>query len=132
MIDSNEDRQEAAIYIFTIVTFCISPSLSFVSSVLGMNTSDVRNMDRSQWLFWVAAIPLTFSIVVICLLFTGGLLDLANWARKFLTQSFSERGHMAISFGTNRNDCCETCGMMYKPADRLRRKGTRESVLDDN
>lgn len=66
-IESNKDRQEAAILVFTIVTIIFLP-LSFVSSFLGMNTTDIRNMDTHQWLFWACAIPLTTVVVGLSLL----------------------------------------------------------------
>lgn len=72
MIDSNKDRQEAAIYAFTIVTIIFLP-LSFVSGFLGMNTSDMRTMSQKQWVFWAVAIPLTLIIVIISLLWAGEL-----------------------------------------------------------
>ena len=72
MIDSNKDRQEAAIYAFTIVTIIFLP-LSFVSGFLGMNTSDMRTMSQKQWVFWAVAIPLTLVIVIISLLWAGEL-----------------------------------------------------------
>jgi hypothetical protein len=65
-IETNKDKQEAAIILFTLVTVIFLP-LSFVSSVLGMNTSDVRNMEGTQWIFWIVAVPLTASIVVLSL-----------------------------------------------------------------
>ena len=81
MIDSNKDRQEAAIYVFTIVTIIFLP-LSFVSSFLGMNTSDIRDMQRGQWLFWAAAVPLTGIIICICSLFTGDIINFARSIRR--------------------------------------------------
>ena len=61
-IESNRDRQEGAILIFTIVTIIFLP-LSFVSSFFGMNTSDIRDMSRPQWAFWASAIPLTLIVL---------------------------------------------------------------------
>ena len=61
-IESNRDRQEGAILIFTIVTIIFLP-LSFVSSFFGMNTSDIRDMSRPQWVFWASAIPLTLIVL---------------------------------------------------------------------
>lgn len=78
MIDSNKDRQEAAIYIFTTVTVIFLP-LTFVAGVLGMNTNDIRNMTINQWVFWVTAIPFTVIVIGICLLFTGELSDIWLW-----------------------------------------------------
>ncbi|KAF2756787.1 hypothetical protein EJ05DRAFT_78037 [Pseudovirgaria hyperparasitica] len=69
-IDSNKDRQEAAIYAFTIVTIIFLP-LSFVAGFLGMNTTDVRDMELSQWVFWAAGVPLTVVIILISLLWAG-------------------------------------------------------------
>ncbi|KAI4251898.1 MAG: hypothetical protein LQ352_004583 [Teloschistes flavicans] len=57
-IESNRDRQEAAILVFTVVTIIFLP-LSFVSSFFGMNVNDIRSMGRSQWIFWASALPLT-------------------------------------------------------------------------
>ncbi|KAL8887704.1 MAG: hypothetical protein Q9215_004776 [Flavoplaca cf. flavocitrina] len=46
-IESNKDRQENAILIFTFVTIIFLP-LSFVSSFFGINTSDIRDMATPQ------------------------------------------------------------------------------------
>ncbi|THV45025.1 hypothetical protein BGAL_0541g00030 [Botrytis galanthina] len=72
VINTNKDRQENAIYIFTIVTIIFLP-LSTVASILGMNTNDVRNMEFTQWIFWAVALPLTVIIIALCLTWTGDL-----------------------------------------------------------
>lgn len=46
-VDLTKDRQEMAIYAFTIVTVIFLP-LSAVASVFGMNTADIRDMDLNQ------------------------------------------------------------------------------------
>jgi hypothetical protein len=69
-IRHNKDKQEAAIYVFTIVTI-IFPPISTVASVLGMNTRDIRNMDKPQWGFWAVSIPLTTLVVVISFFAAG-------------------------------------------------------------
>ncbi|KAI4193278.1 MAG: hypothetical protein LQ350_008394 [Teloschistes chrysophthalmus] len=66
-IESSKDRQEAAIFVFTVVTIIFLP-LSFVSSFFGMNVNDIRNMGRSQWVFWASALPLTAIVAGIALL----------------------------------------------------------------
>ena len=66
-IDANKDRQEAAILVFTTVTIILL-SLSFVSSIFGMNTSDIRNTDTHQWIFWACVIPLTIAVMLLSLL----------------------------------------------------------------
>ncbi|GME26635.1 Mg2+ transporter protein CorA-like/Zinc transport protein ZntB [Neofusicoccum parvum] len=72
MIDFNKDRQEAAVYAFTIVTIIFLP-LSFVSGFLGMNTADIRDMPHKQWVFWAAGVPLTILIILLGLLWAGEL-----------------------------------------------------------
>ncbi|KAF2189049.1 hypothetical protein K469DRAFT_626882 [Zopfia rhizophila CBS 207.26] len=54
----NEEDHGKAILVFTVVTIIFLP-LSFVTSYLGMNTSDIRDMSNKQSLFWEIAIPLT-------------------------------------------------------------------------
>ncbi|KAL8864668.1 MAG: hypothetical protein Q9174_007266 [Haloplaca sp. 1 TL-2023] len=61
-IESNRDRQEGSILVFTIVTIIFLP-LSFVSSFFGMNTNDIRELAIPQWIFWVVAVPLTAIVV---------------------------------------------------------------------
>lgn len=56
-----EEGNSKAIFIFTLVTSVFLP-LSFVSSVFGMNTSDVRNMASGQSFFWAVALPVTAAI----------------------------------------------------------------------
>ncbi|CAN8106544.1 unnamed protein product [Discula destructiva] len=72
-IENNKDRQEAAIYVFTIVTIIFLP-ISTVSGIFGINTSDVRNMEQSQWAFWAAVVPVTV-VVVTASLFGAGVLS---------------------------------------------------------
>lgn len=79
-IDSNKDRQEAAIYVFTIVTVIFLP-LTAVAGIMGMNTSDIRDMDTGQWVFWAVAIPLAVVIISICLFCTGGAPNILNGIR---------------------------------------------------
>lgn len=57
-LEINEEDHGKAIMVFTIVTVIFLP-LSFVTSFLGMNTTDIRDMGSSSTLFWAIAIPLT-------------------------------------------------------------------------
>lgn len=61
-IESINDRHEAAILILTAVTVIFLP-LSFMSSIFGMNTADIRNMNKGQWVFWVSATPVTIAVI---------------------------------------------------------------------
>lgn len=78
-VDTTKDRQERAIYVFTIVTIIFLP-LSAVSSIFGMNTSDIRDMELSQWAYWAAALPITAAVIFLGLLFTGELRNFLRWA----------------------------------------------------
>ncbi|KAI9891541.1 MAG: hypothetical protein M1814_002664 [Vezdaea aestivalis] len=62
-----------AILVFTIVTIVFLP-LSFVASVFGMNTYDIRNLTRGQGIFWACALSLTAVVVAVAtvMAFYGG------------------------------------------------------------
>lgn len=77
-VDWTKDRQENAIYAFTIVTIVFLP-ISAVSSIFGMNTSDVRDMEQGQWLYWAVALPVTFGIILGGLWWMGELDTVAGW-----------------------------------------------------
>ncbi|RDW68486.1 hypothetical protein BP5796_09143 [Coleophoma crateriformis] len=82
-IEGNKDRQEAAILVFTIVTIIFLP-LSFVSSFLGMNTRDVRDMGSTQWIFWASAIPITIIIVGLSMLFAQRVEPTRQWFNRLM------------------------------------------------
>ncbi|EME85400.1 uncharacterized protein MYCFIDRAFT_213846 [Pseudocercospora fijiensis CIRAD86] len=94
-IDTNKDRQEAAIMVFTVVTLIFLP-LSFVASVFGMSTSDIRDMSQGQWLYWAVAIPVTVVVAGGSLWWTGMFGDLGAWlsrpATSLRSESLSPRG----------------------------------------
>lgn len=60
-VEVQQEDHGKAILAFTIVTM-IFLSLSFVSSLLGMNTADVRSLDSGKWLFWTISLPLTVTV----------------------------------------------------------------------
>ena len=91
-IDTHKDRQENAIMVFTIVTITFLP-LSFVSSVFGMNTHDIRNMTYNQWTYWATAIPLSLVVVFSSLYWAGELRSLGRWLARAVPQSKSSRGY---------------------------------------
>lgn len=68
-LEINEEDHGKAIMVFTIVTIIFLP-LSFVTSFLGMNTTDIRDMGSSSWLFWAIAVPLT-SVTMGSVLYIG-------------------------------------------------------------
>jgi len=67
-----------AILVFTIVTIIFLP-LSFISSFFGMNFLDIRDMERTQRLFWLVAGCLTVVTVgfSLFLAFYGG--SIVDW-----------------------------------------------------
>ncbi|CAO2655561.1 Nn.00g043640.m01.CDS01 [Neocucurbitaria sp. VM-36] len=71
-----------AILVFTIVTIIFLP-LSFISSFFGMNFSDIRDMERTQGLFWIVACSLTVATLVFSLFlafYGGAIMDgLVTW-----------------------------------------------------
>ncbi|KAL2868160.1 uncharacterized protein BJX67DRAFT_351219 [Aspergillus lucknowensis] len=61
-VDIIQEDHGKAILVFTIVSTIFLP-LSFVSSYLGMNASDIRDMELSQALFWEIAAPFTAVVI---------------------------------------------------------------------
>lgn len=73
-----KDRQENAIYAFTLVTIIFLP-LSAISSIFGMNTNDIRNMDFDQWLYWAIALPVTILLILVALWWMDELGNATDW-----------------------------------------------------
>jgi hypothetical protein len=80
-IEIAEEGNTKAIRVFTLVTIIFLP-LSFISSVFGMNTIDIRDMDSSQSLFWAIAIPVTALIGGFSLLIAYYGSQMWTWMRK--------------------------------------------------
>ncbi|KAE8356115.1 hypothetical protein BDV28DRAFT_145460 [Aspergillus coremiiformis] len=77
-VEISEENHGKAILVFTIVSTIFLP-LSFVSSYLGMNTSDIRNMELNQALFWEVAVPSTVVIVSVVLAVAYNLNAILTW-----------------------------------------------------
>lgn len=135
-IDYNRDRQEAAIYAFTIVTIIFLP-LSTVASILGMNVNDIRNMELNQWVFWVTAIPLTFVIILLCLLWAGELSSFWKgvkilWSNRTEDRRRRNGYHRQVLDSANssmdvRADESEGDPVMLRPVPLFREKAPKES-----
>lgn len=97
-IDYNKDRQESAIYAFTIVTIIFLP-LSTVAGILGMNVNDVRNMNLNQWVFWVTAIPLMVIVIILCLIWAGELENFWLGFRNLWSKGNSKKSYSGRSGG---------------------------------
>ena len=61
-ISIKAESNNKAIIVFTVTTIIFLP-LSFVTSYLGMNTSDLRNMQSTQTLFWAIGAPVAFMVL---------------------------------------------------------------------
>lgn len=82
-LGETKDRQERAIYAFTMVTVIFLP-LSSVASIFGMNSSDIRDMELGQWVYWATALPVTALVMVMGLLVTGDLEMARRWLQRRL------------------------------------------------
>lgn len=94
-IDTTKDRQEQAIFAFTIVTIIFLP-LSAVSSIFGMNTKDVRDMEWGQGLYWAVAIPVTVVVIILGLLMTGQLGFIAEWVLRRASRRQKQGGYFTV------------------------------------
>ncbi|PVH80883.1 hypothetical protein DL98DRAFT_490583 [Cadophora sp. DSE1049] len=114
-IDSNKDRQEAAIYAFTIVTIIFLP-LGTVAGIMGMNTSDIRDMPFGQWVYWATALPLTILVIALCLAWAG---ELNNFREGFANLwRRNPRGYSMIREG-------------YEGVARRKRYGYRDMAVNE-
>jgi Mg2+ and Co2+ transporter CorA len=80
IIESNKDKQEKAALTFTTVTVFFLP-LTMLASVYGMNTSDIRNMNETQWIFWVTAFPLSLFGLGLWLFYLGSF---RFWIKRYI------------------------------------------------
>ena len=65
LVETFQDDNSKAIFVFTIVTILFLP-MSFVSSFFGMNVIGIDPQATTLKHFWVIALPLTFGIVIPC------------------------------------------------------------------
>lgn len=83
-ISLKAENNSKAILVFTVTTIIFLP-LSFVTSYLGMNTSDLRSTSSGQSLFWAVGVPLTLVVLGCALVaaFFGSLRQRALRAMKW-------------------------------------------------
>ncbi|KAL3430185.1 hypothetical protein BDV09DRAFT_189492 [Aspergillus tetrazonus] len=77
-VDIIQEDHGKAILVFTIVSTIFLP-LSFVSSYLGMNTADIRDMELSQALFWQVAAPFTVLVISVVLVVAYNASHILGW-----------------------------------------------------
>ncbi|KAK4171461.1 hypothetical protein QBC36DRAFT_199299, partial [Triangularia setosa] len=76
--DTTKFRQDKAIYASTIVTTIFLP-LSAISSIFGMNTADIRDMESGQWIYWATAVLVTLAVILLGLIWMGELGNPFQW-----------------------------------------------------
>jgi hypothetical protein len=81
-IEVAEEGDSKAVLVFTLVTIIFLP-LSFVASLFGMNTADMRNLENNQSIFWAVALPLTALIGGLSLVVAYGGTQLRERFDKF-------------------------------------------------
>lgn len=86
--------------------------LSAVASIFGMNSADIRDMELGQWAYWATAVPVTFVVMFLGLLFTGELGNVLRWIM------FSERGY---------GEGVTKVGFNGRERDRVRNRVSRRS-----
>ncbi|KAK0652573.1 hypothetical protein B0T16DRAFT_103189 [Cercophora newfieldiana] len=94
-IDTTKDRHDNAIYAFTIVTVVFLP-LSAIASIFGMNTTDMRDMELGQWVYWAVALPVTALVIFLGLLWTGELGNIVGWVQSFGSQRHGYRSLVEV------------------------------------
>ncbi len=65
LVETFQDDNSKAIFVFTIVTVLFLP-MSFVASFFGMNVIGLGATTTPLKNFWFVALPLTFGIVIPC------------------------------------------------------------------
>lgn len=107
-----------------MVTIIFLP-LSTISSIFGMNSSDLRDMEQGQWAYWAAAIPTTIAVIIMGLWWMGELRNLVNWVRGLPSRgSRGGRGYARVSQPAAANgviyypQAADYPGMMDPPAMR--------------
>lgn len=65
LVETLQDDNSKAIFIFTVVTVMFLP-LSFVAGFFGMNVVGISGTTSTVRHFWVISLPLTFGIIIMC------------------------------------------------------------------
>jgi hypothetical protein len=99
ILSNVKNRQERLIFIFTLVTVIFLP-LSSVAAIFGMNTTDIRDLDWNQGLFWAVALPVTALVLFLAFWWPDSTPSLWEAWR----QSSSEDGALENKGGNGRDD----------------------------
>ena len=98
LVETLQDDQSRAIFVFTIVTIIFLP-LSFIAGFFGMNFDSITNSSYGVLHFWEIAVPVTVAIFVLCTIvaFKGESLFLwvsrcNHWLKKKRTNAKDKTG----------------------------------------
>ena len=111
-----KDYHDEAVYAFTIVTVIFLP-LSSVASIFGMNTSDFRDMEQGQWLYWATAVPVTTLVILVGLWWMGETGRLRDVAGKILNLRRQPAGAYATPI--TREEIPERCDYEIEDVRRV-------------
>ncbi|KAL2673971.1 hypothetical protein Neosp_012417 [[Neocosmospora] mangrovei] len=128
-----EENHGKAIRVFTIVTLFFLP-LSFVSSFMGMNTMDIRDMEHNQTIYWAAAVPVTAGTMALALITCRKVSGGTNTTNFIVPEEkFTLNSGQPKSFSTEHETgmiiklfFCSDCGTtMWKEASAPQFKGVK-------
>ena len=68
LVETRQDDQSRAVFVFTIVTVIFLP-LSFIAGFFGMNFNSITNSTYEVRHFWEIAVPVTVVIFILCAVF---------------------------------------------------------------
>lgn len=80
-IEILDEGHGKAIRVFTIVTLFFLP-LSFVSTFLGMNTTDVDGLKWDQSIFWATSLPVTAAVLMLAFLYGYKSDEISDWVKQ--------------------------------------------------
>lgn len=113
-IEIMEEDHGKAIRVFTVVTLFFLP-LSFVSSFLGMNTTDVRNSEWNQAIFWITAVPITVGVLSLAFIYGYKGEEVRDWTIQVL-QTRSRQGTPSAFYETSGRTSLEARRKDWNPA----------------
>lgn len=113
-IEIMEEDHGKAIRVFTVVTLFFLP-LSFVSSFLGMNTTDVRNSEWNQAIFWITAVPITVGVLSLAFVYGYKGEEIRDWMIQVL-QNRSHQGTPSAFYEMSGRPSLETKRREWNPA----------------
>lgn len=119
-----EEDHGKAIRVFTIVTLFFLP-LSFVSSFMGMNTTDIRDTEFTQRIFWTTATPVTAAVLALAFLYGYKGDQIGGWLERI--PQYRDRNRL-LALKRRGNDG----GGLIRHAGELGGPGSDAMARDEN